>query len=217
MVLDLDLFRVDKGGDPERVKQTVTNRYKDVQAVDQVVDLDSKWRKCRHDLDRLNKAKNSISKSYGSKMKSQKNTATAEDAAAGDSKDQDPLDLSSLFLAVDQIASPDVTLLHLKRLRTCTEEQTIKLTKEMAEYEQERNEILREIGNLLHPDVPISDDEDNNAIIRTSGNIALGANLTSDEAFKSHVDLISMIGGINSERGSVIAGLSFSLFAVILS
>lgn len=208
MVLDLDLFRVDKGGDPDRVRQTVVNRFKDVATVDQVIALDVKWRKFRHELDRLNKAKNSISKSYGAKMKAGK----GKEEAAGDA-DKSPVspltDLSDLLEQVENIGS-EVTLSQLKHLRVCTEEQTIRLTQEMADCENERNEVLREIGNLLHPDVPISDDEDNNAVIRTNGNIELGVGLTGDQAYKSHVDLIAMIGGVNLERGSAIAGTSVS-------
>lgn len=206
MVLDLDLFRVDKGGDPERVKQTLSNRFKDVKVVDQVVDLDSRWRKCRHDLDQLNKAKNSISKSYGIKVKESKGKgALAQESKEPESTGDEPTDLNSLLQAVAGLSVNDsITLDRLKQMRTLTEEETMKLTQEMSRCEQDRNEILREIGNLLHPDVPISDDEDNNAIIKVSGNIELGKE--SDHPFLSHVDLISMINGINTEKGSVIAG-----------
>lgn len=209
MVLDLDLFRVDKGGDPDRVRQTVVNRFKDVAVVDQVIALDVKWRKFRHELDRLNKAKNSISKSYGAKMKAEKGKEEAGDADKSPVAASPLTDLSDLLEQVENIGS-EVTLSQLKQLRVCTEEQTIRLTQEMADCENERNEVLREIGNLLHPDVPISDDEDNNAVIRTNGNIDLGVGLTGDQAYKSHVDLIAMIGGVNLERGSAIAGKNLS-------
>lgn len=45
MVLDLDLFRVDKGGDPEKIKKNQEKRFKDPKVVDDVIDLDSQWRK----------------------------------------------------------------------------------------------------------------------------------------------------------------------------
>jgi seryl-tRNA synthetase (fragment) len=38
MVLDLDLFREDKGGDPERIRSTLRSRFADVSAVDKVID-----------------------------------------------------------------------------------------------------------------------------------------------------------------------------------
>lgn len=39
MVLDLDLFREDKGGDPERIRANARHRYSDVKAIDQVIEL----------------------------------------------------------------------------------------------------------------------------------------------------------------------------------
>eukprot|EP00061_Rhincodon_typus_P014678 g41857.t1 len=52
MVLDLDLFRKDKGGDPEKVRENQVNRFKDVSLVDKLVEADSEWRKCGCRCDR---------------------------------------------------------------------------------------------------------------------------------------------------------------------
>lgn len=38
MVLDLDLFRTDKGNDPNKVKENQTKRFKDVKLVETVID-----------------------------------------------------------------------------------------------------------------------------------------------------------------------------------
>ena len=46
MVLDLDLFREDKGGDPEKVRESQRKRFKDPSYVDKVIEADTKWRKC---------------------------------------------------------------------------------------------------------------------------------------------------------------------------
>jgi seryl-tRNA synthetase len=59
----------------------------------------------------------------------------------------------------------------------------------------------RMVGNLLHDSVPVSDNEDNNRLERTVGD--------AGQQFRkkySHVDLIEMIDGVESERGSKIAG-----------
>lgn len=45
MVLDLDLFREDKGGNPESIREYQRKRFKDVSLVDQVIELDTQWRK----------------------------------------------------------------------------------------------------------------------------------------------------------------------------
>jgi len=46
MVLDIELFRADKGGDPEKVRESQRKRFKDVTLVDRVVEADTRWRKC---------------------------------------------------------------------------------------------------------------------------------------------------------------------------
>merc|ERR1712007_100919 len=69
MVLDLDLFRTDKGGDPEAIKANQRKRFKDEGVVDKVIDLDTKWRKLRFDGDNWNKVKKLCSKTIGGKMK----------------------------------------------------------------------------------------------------------------------------------------------------
>lgn len=50
MVLDLDLFRSDKGGDPEIVRETQAKRFKDVSLVDKLVHADAEWRKCKYSI-----------------------------------------------------------------------------------------------------------------------------------------------------------------------
>lgn len=45
MVLDIDLFRVDKGGNPDKIRENQRKRFKDVSYVDKVIEADTKWRK----------------------------------------------------------------------------------------------------------------------------------------------------------------------------
>lgn len=45
MVLDIDLFREEKGGNPELIRESQRKRYKNVALVDKVIDYDVKWRK----------------------------------------------------------------------------------------------------------------------------------------------------------------------------
>jgi seryl-tRNA synthetase len=47
MVLDLDLFRPEKGGDPSKIRKNQERRFKDVNLVDKVVEKDVLWRKCK--------------------------------------------------------------------------------------------------------------------------------------------------------------------------
>ena len=46
MVLDVELFRADKGNDPLKVRENQAKRFKDVTLVDKVVEHDQRWRRC---------------------------------------------------------------------------------------------------------------------------------------------------------------------------
>ncbi|CAK9253191.1 unnamed protein product [Sphagnum jensenii] len=153
MVLDLDLFREDKGGDPERSAKDSNEGQTDV-------------------------------------------SQTSADLSQ-------TFDLNGLLTKVNEI-SAEVSLEELKRYRQQVEQQIISLNEQLDDFETKRNNILREIGNLLHPDVPISDDEADNAVIRTWGDIK--DTDSGDQKLLSHVDLIHMIGGLNTEHGSEISG-----------
>ena len=47
MVLDIELFRADKGGNPDKIKENQAKRFKDVTLVDKVVTHDTQWRKSK--------------------------------------------------------------------------------------------------------------------------------------------------------------------------
>ena len=58
MGLDINLFRTDKGGNPDAVRESLRRRFKDVKIVDEIIAKDEEWRKSRYQLDNLNKEYN---------------------------------------------------------------------------------------------------------------------------------------------------------------
>ncbi|XP_078500341.1 serine--tRNA ligase, cytoplasmic [Lissotriton helveticus] len=190
MVLDLDLFRADKGGDPEAVRETQRKRFKDPGLVDRLLQADGVWRRSRFQADNLNKLKNLCSKTIGEKMKKKEpvgdNETIPENAQNLD-------DLTAEILA-------GLTVTQIKRLRVLIDEAIEKGNTERVKLEAERFENLREIGNLLHPSVPISNDEDNdNKVERTWGDCTVRKKY-------SHVDLVVMVDGYEGEKGAIVAG-----------
>nr|XP_008521711.1 PREDICTED: serine--tRNA ligase, cytoplasmic [Equus przewalskii] len=149
MVLDLDLFRVDKGGDPALIRESQEKRFKDPGLVDQLVKADGEWRRCRFRADNLNKLKNLCSKTIGEKMKK-------KEPVGDESVPENVLNLDDL--TADALANLKVS--QIKKVRLLIDEAILKCDAERIKLEAERFENLREIGNLLHPSVPISNDED---------------------------------------------------------
>eukprot|EP00898_Chlorokybus_atmophyticus_P004817 jgi/Chlat1/5336/Chrsp35S05268 len=66
-MLDINLFREEKGGNPDLVRESQRRRFAPVEWVDQVVEHDKKWRECRFQLDNLNKEFNKINKQIAQK------------------------------------------------------------------------------------------------------------------------------------------------------
>merc|ERR1712137_558203 len=88
----------------------------------------------------------------------------------------------------------------LKKVRSLIDEAMAANNQVLEDQAKVRDDTLREIGNWLHPSVPVSNDEDaDNRTERTFGDI-------EQRKKYSHVDLIHMIGGMDAERGTVTAG-----------
>ena len=68
-MLDIDLFRVDRGGNPDIVRESQRRRHKDVSLVDKVIELDTEWRSTRGGLDNAKKVLNQVQKKIGEFMK----------------------------------------------------------------------------------------------------------------------------------------------------
>ncbi|KAI5727801.1 hypothetical protein M8J77_007083 [Diaphorina citri] len=189
MVLDLDLFRTEKGGDPEKVRKNQKDRFKNVELVDKVIENDLKWRQFRHKADNFNKFKNLCSKVIGEKMKAKEPVGDSSTLPDGFALDDD--------LSADTLKPLTVT--QIKQVRVLIDEAMIQNEKDLIATEKERNNALREVGNHLHPSVPVSNNEDENGIVRTKGD-------TEVRKKYSHVDLITMIDGVDSEAGAIVAG-----------
>lgn len=61
-MLDINLFREKRGGNPEIIRESQRRRFKNVDLVDQVIQLDEDWRQRKFELDHRRKDLNSINK-----------------------------------------------------------------------------------------------------------------------------------------------------------
>jgi len=191
MVLDLDLFRSDKGGNPDAVRSNQSKRFKDVALVEKVIAKDGEWRQKRHNADNLNKVKNICSKVIGEKMK-KKEPVGAEGVEV-------PAKIISNLTQVTAETLHNLTVNQIKKVRLLIDDAMTENQKEMDAAELTRNTALREVGNHLHESVPVSNDEDDNRVERTFGDC-------EKRGKYSHVDLIVMIDGMNAEKGAVVSG-----------
>lgn len=190
MVLSIDLFRPDRGGDPEKMRENQKKRYKDPKLVDLIVSKDEEWRKVRFNADSLNKLKNLCSKAIGEKMKKKEPQGDDENLPADVTNDLNGLNSDKLR---------ELSVVQIKNLNKIIEQEIHKNSQNLITIENERNEALKEMGNILHPSVPVTDDEEFNRVERTFGDCE------SKKKF-SHVDLVDFIDGYDGVRGAVVAG-----------
>lgn len=178
-MLDINLFREDRGGNPELVRESQRRRYKDVGLVDAVLALDKDWRAVRYDLDCVAQERNTLN----AEMKDIK------------IKGRNP------ETSIDPDGSREATIL-TKKTEVAAKE--VPLKEKLLTVENERDTALKQIGNILHESVPVNNDEENNRVERVwpeSGETpkAPGRGLT-------HVDLLHMIDGVEYDRGVTTAG-----------
>lgn len=178
-MLDINLFREDRGGNPELVRESQRRRFKDVSLVDEVLELDSEWRSVRYSLDNISKERNKLN----SKMKEIKTKARNPDTAI----------------------DPDGRMeAEIRASKQSLADEEVELKQRVVSVETKRDTTLKRIGNLIHHTVPVFEFEEDNRIERVwpeSGErpSAPGKGLT-------HVDLLHMIDGVEYARGVATAG-----------
>lgn len=68
-MLDINLFRVEKGGNPDLIRESQRKRNSSVELVDEIIALDKEWVKLRFDVDELNKESRQVQTFIAEKMK----------------------------------------------------------------------------------------------------------------------------------------------------
>ncbi|CAF4330720.1 unnamed protein product, partial [Rotaria magnacalcarata] len=146
MVLDIELLR----RNPEIVRDSQKKRYKGLERVDKVIDLDSQWRTVRYQADQWNKVKNLCGRTIGSKKQAKENEGDSEVL---------PENLKISLETLDAELIGTLTITKIKHLSTLIDNEIEKTKENLIKIENERNSTLHEIGNIVHESVPVSDNE----------------------------------------------------------
>lgn len=67
------------------------------------------------------------------------------------------------------------------------------------------DKLVNSVGNIVHDSVPISNNEDNNLIVRTWGDIP-NIKITDKRGGLNHHKVLQALGGYDPERGQKVAG-----------
>jgi len=86
------------------------------------------------------------------------------------------------------------------------EKEKAELTKKADELFIQLKKTYSQVGNILHPSVPISNDEKDNQVIRTWGEFDANRKIDDTPGNAHHYKVLQWLGGYDSERGVKIAG-----------
>ncbi|KAL1999497.1 hypothetical protein VTN02DRAFT_4439 [Thermoascus thermophilus] len=166
-MLDVADFVTDRGGDPNKIKESQRRRFASEDAVDEVIVLYEDARKARFEAMQLGSKLNALLKEIGKKKKNK------EDANE----------------LLEQKAD-------LERQKKEAEDLAI-------EKEAQRDKKIKTIGNYVHDSVPVSNNEDDNVVIRkwAPENVVL-----EKRDCLSHHEVLTRLDGYDPERGVKIVG-----------
>ncbi|KAL5786586.1 hypothetical protein ACOSQ2_008978 [Xanthoceras sorbifolium] len=163
-MLDINLFREEKGHNPEIIRESQRRRFASVELVDEIIKLDKEWRQRQYEVENNRKEFNKINKQV------------AQLKISGQ-------DASEMIKKTDEI-------------KQISADKEVEVREAWAALKSK----LEIVGNLVHDSVPVSNDEANNAVIRTWGEKRVEPKL------KNHVELVELLGIADLKKGADIAG-----------
>lgn len=184
MPLDINDLRDYKGGDPEKYRTYMKQRFKPAEWVDDVLKEDEKWRELTSKRDLVRKSVNKLQREViGPKKKAKENC------------DEEVAQMKEMQKEIKEIEATLPTIA------------------------ANRDTLLNKIGNIVDPEVPISEDEDKDNLVVAlypdppeakegflpcpQGTIEYTLPPTDE---LTHDDLLWRIGGYEPGRGQNVAG-----------
>ncbi|CAH1758491.1 4202_t:CDS:2 [Entrophospora sp. SA101] len=176
-MLDLNLFQVEKGGNPELIRESQRRRGAPVEIVDKIISLYDEWRTARFELDQVNKKINVIQKEIALKMKNK--TDATKLIEEKESLGQDKTRLMAVEKEKEEILKSEASTIG-----------NIVHQSVPTSMDEENNEIVKKWE-------PTSDD---------SSDIYTNRKPIKKDGISSHHEVLHRIGGYDPERGTNIAG-----------
>ncbi|QKF93708.1 seryl-tRNA synthetase type 1 [Fadolivirus algeromassiliense] len=175
----------------QTVKDNQQKRYGNVEIVDKILSIDEEWRSNNYKADSMRKLKNGISACF-------KTAPAISDITINDEYTLDNLmtDINSSKIPLSNLTKDQLQLLGKYIGETISG-----LEKLCNKLLEDRDNLISTLGNFLHPDVVVSDNEENNKIIYETG--------IPDELLSkplNHIDLCEKLGFVDTDSGVMVSG-----------
>ncbi|CAE6525808.1 unnamed protein product [Rhizoctonia solani] len=170
MTLDITSFIVERGGNPEVIKESQRKRGHSVELVDEVIAMYKRWVEAQFETNQVKKQLNAVQKEITAKRKAKE---PADEFMAEKTK------LEAKIAEMEKVADEEERLMRAKAAT---------------------------IGNLVNKDVPVSQTEDDNKVIRTWHPDGPNAQVEKKTDILAHHEVMIRLGAFDTERGSKVAG-----------
>ncbi|KAL1958317.1 hypothetical protein VTO42DRAFT_4634 [Malbranchea cinnamomea] len=161
-MIDIADLIPERGGDPNKVKESQRKRFASVEIVDEVIELFAKARATRYEASQIGTKMNAVQKEIGMKKKNKE-------------------DASELLAQKAEL-----------------EKQKKEVEDRATELEILRDTKLKTIGNYVHESVPVSNNEDDNVVIRSWAPPDVKV---EKRDCLSHHEVLTRLDGYDPERG----------------
>ncbi|KAF2659009.1 serine-tRNA ligase [Lophiostoma macrostomum CBS 122681] len=169
-MLDVNDFITERGGNPEKIRESQRKRHANVEIVDEIIKDFEDHRQTQYTATQIGSQINAVQKSIGQKKKAKE--------------------------SADDLLKEKADLTDAKK----------KKEEEAAEKLVKLNVKVKSIGNYVHDSVPVSDNEDNNAIVRTWAPADGPPQSREKDGWIPHHGVLARLNGYDSERGVKIVG-----------
>jgi seryl-tRNA synthetase len=173
---------------PEKVKNNQIKRFKDHTIIDLILNNDNEWKNLRFKADKLRSIKKRLTGCF-------KNVNKTIEETIGWSVIEQLIDNLLDKTEDEKLLTKD----QLKFVSRYVTKEIDNLEEKSTELLNNRDDMISELGNLLHKSVPIDCDETNNITIYETFNKMPNAGL-------DHIDLLDKLGFVDTENGIRISG-----------
>ncbi|KAL6790407.1 hypothetical protein GGI42DRAFT_336831 [Trichoderma sp. SZMC 28013] len=166
-MLDVNDFIAERGGNPEKIRESQRRRFANVEVVDEIIALFEDHRRTQYSATQLNGKINDVQKQIATKKKAKEN---ADDLL------QQKIELEKEKKSLIESAAEKDVLLKAK---------------------------VRSVGNIVADSVPVSNNEDNNAVQRTWAPEGV---TVEKRPVLSHHEVLLRLDGYDPDRGVKVVG-----------
>ncbi|KAG2316553.1 hypothetical protein Bca52824_019675 [Brassica carinata] len=195
-MLDINLFREEKGNDPEIIRESQRRRFADVDLVDEIINLDKEWRQSKYLIP--------FTRIVFSLLEVDCLLTTFLARLSGQFEvDGLRTVLNKLNKQVAKLKISGDDASELIQQAEESKQDAPKKEKEVGDAYAKLKDKLVKVGNLVPDSVPVSNDEADNPVIKVWGEKPVFA---PGQKVMNHVDLVEKTFIADTKRGAEIAG-----------